>query len=115
MVDAAGSTSLAEVEDRSSCENEPAHEGAAGQERRERMTKQDGGGGGACKSGEIGHDVVDGSHESMVDDMSDSYDDTAREGHRQEKADHSAVWPKRCLGQSVAGVFTDVAQRCAKK
>lgn len=47
------------------------------------MTKEHGGGNGASESREIRHDVVERSNESLVQDMGDSYHDTACERHGQ--------------------------------
>ena len=81
-------TSLAAIEDRSPCENKPAHDGHAGQDRGDRVTEQYGGPYGTSEGREIRHDVVDGGDESLIHDMSDSYEDSAREGHSQEDAHH---------------------------
>lgn len=64
----------AAIEGRSPSEDEPAHDGDAGQDRGDRVTKQHGGGDGTSERGEIRHDVVDRSDESLVDDMGDSYE-----------------------------------------
>jgi len=82
------STSLPAIEERSPCEDEPARDGYAGQDRGNGVTEQYGGPYGTCEGGEIRHDVVDGGDESLVHDMGDSDDDTAREGHGQEEGHH---------------------------
>lgn len=71
----------AAIEDRPPCENEPAQDGHAGQDRGDRVTKQYGGPDGTPKGSEIRRDVVDGGDESLVDDMGDSYEHTTRECH----------------------------------
>jgi len=52
------------------------------------VTKQYGSPDGTSEGSEIRHDVVDGGDESLIHDMGDSYEDTAREGHGQEDAHH---------------------------
>jgi hypothetical protein len=79
---------LAAIADRSLCENEPAHDRDAGQDRWDRVTKKYGGGDGTSEGGQICHDIVDGGNESAVHDVGDSYEDTTREGHGQEEAHH---------------------------
>jgi hypothetical protein len=84
-------TPFAAIDDCSPCEDEPAHDGDAGQDRRDRVTKKYGGGDGTSKGGEIRRDVVDRGNESLVDDMCDSDEDTTREGHGQEQAHHGCI------------------------
>jgi len=80
--------SFAAIEERSPCENEPAKDGHAGQDRGDWVTKQDGGPDGTPEGSEIRRDVVDGGNESLVHDMGDSYEDSARKGRGQEKTHH---------------------------
>ena len=79
---------MAAIEDRPPRENEPAEDGHAGQDRRDRVTKQYGGPDGRPEGREIRRDVVDGGDESLVHHMGDSYEEATREGHGQEDADH---------------------------
>jgi hypothetical protein len=81
-------TSFAAIEERSPCENEPAENGHTGQNRRDWVTKQNGGPDGTPEGSEIRRDVVDGGDESLVHDVGDSYEDTTSKGRRQEKTDH---------------------------
>jgi hypothetical protein len=53
------------------------------------VTEQYGGPYGTPEGSEIRPDVVDGGDESLVHDMGDSYEQTTREGDRQEKTHHS--------------------------
>jgi len=66
---------------RSPREDKPAHDGHARQDGGNRVTEQYGGPYGASEGHEICHDVVDGGDESVIDDMGDSYEDAAGEGH----------------------------------
>jgi hypothetical protein len=81
-------SSFAVIKGGSPCENEPAQDGHAAQDRGDRVTKQNRSPDGTPKCSEIRCDVVDGGDESLVQDMGNGYEDTAREGHRQEKAHH---------------------------
>lgn len=81
-------TSFTAIEDRSPCENEPAQNGHAGEDRGDRVTKQYGGPDGTPERSEIRRNVVDGGDESPVDDMGASYEDTTREGRGQEETNH---------------------------
>jgi len=76
-------TSSAAIKDRSPCKNEPAQNGHSRQDRGYRMAQQQGGPYGTSEGRQIRHDVVDGSDESLIHDMGNSYEDTAREGHGQ--------------------------------
>ena len=81
-------TPIATINDGSPCEHKPAHDGDAGQDRGDQMTKQRGGGDSTREGGEIRHDVVDGRNESPVHHVGDSYQHTTREGDGQEDAHH---------------------------
>src|SRR5205823_12307264 len=56
--------------------------------------KQHGGGDGTSEGGEIRANVVHRGNESLVHDMGDSYEDTARERHGQEEAHHGRSLPE---------------------
>jgi len=73
-------TSFSAIKERSPCENEPAQDSHTGQDCGDWVTEQNGGSDGTPEGSEIRHDVVDGSDESLVHDMGDSYDNTTREG-----------------------------------
>jgi hypothetical protein len=81
-------TSLAAIEDRSPGENEPAHDGYPGQNRRNRVTEQEGGPYCTSEGSEIRDDIVDGGDEPLINDMGDGNDDTTRKSHGQEDAHH---------------------------
>lgn len=82
-------TSFSAIQHGTPCENEPAEDGHAGQDRGYWVAKQYGGPDGTSEGGEIRHDVIDGGDEPLVHDMGDSYEETTREGHGQEEAHHS--------------------------
>jgi len=50
------------------------------------MAEQDGGPNGTSEGSEIRYYVVDGGDKSLIHDMGNSYQDTAREGHGQRQA-----------------------------
>ena len=52
------------------------------------MTEQRGSRDGTSERGEVRYNVVDRRDKSLVQDVRDSNEETAREGHRQQKADH---------------------------
>ena len=81
-------TSFAAIEERSPRENEPTQDGHTGQDRGDWVTKQNGGPDGTPEGRQIRRDVVGGGDESLVHDMGDSDEDTAREGRGQQKSHH---------------------------
>jgi hypothetical protein len=91
---------FAAIAHRSLCEDEPAHDRDACQDRGNRVTKKYGCGDGTSEGGEIRHDVVDGGNKSPVHDMGDSYEDTTREGDGQEEAHHGRSLAEAAQDQS---------------
>jgi hypothetical protein len=58
------------------------------------VTEQQRGSDGASEGREVRCNVVDRGDKSLVQDVRDSDEETAREGHRQEKTDHGRSLPK---------------------
>jgi hypothetical protein len=66
------------------------------------VTEQRGSRDGTSKSGEVRYYVVNGGDKSLVQNVSDSNEETACEGHGQEKANHvvslAEEWARRTAG-----------------
>ena len=70
----------AAIEDRTPREDEPAQDGDGGEHRGNRVTEKRGSSDGASEGGEVRCDVVDRGDKSLVHDVGDGNEETAREG-----------------------------------
>jgi hypothetical protein len=86
----------AAIEDRAPRKDEPAQDGDGGKCRGNRVSQQQGGGDGAAEGDEVRGNVVDGGDEPLVEDVGDSNEETAREGHGQENAHHGRSLAQAC-------------------